>query len=417
MAQTPTTLAPVLKERWTDDELQQQYMHDNSILLRFQQTKATMIGKQGQTPIWNDLNSGGYTDISSAGGSGNPASNQAVSQAVWTMPTQYFPIALEFATMNQSDGNLLSVISGKNLEIRGALNTLERQGVRQLVTNGDGIIAQCATSGGSTVVPLVASPSGSAYGFDAIQRNWLRPGALLDIGTTADTDSLVTGTTVSSVAEVAAAPTITIGASITTTAGTHFVYMANPNSTTAANPERNGLRNIVNSSGALGSLNPGTAGQEFWQAAARDITTAVFSLDLLLFLSRSVKQKSRKQFSDTWLSLKQEQNFYSLLQAQVRFAGDSGLAAGNMDGVKWGGTNTVGYPDILDSDLWCLTLEDLLFITGQFTTPKWATDVFGGNNPLQWSSGTTSGQDALLYAWQSGCRRRNTQAGATALTA
>jgi hypothetical protein len=417
MSQTPATLASVLKERWTDDQLQQQYMHDDSILRKFQATKATMIGKQAQTPIWNDLNSGGYTTVGSGGGALNAATNQPTSQAVWTLVQQAFPIELEFGTLNQSDGNMLSVISGKNLEISGALKTLGRQAVRQLVTNGDSIVAQCAT-GNTTTVNLVASPSGTAYGFDAIQRNWLRPGAVVDIGTTADTDALATATAVTAVSESASAPNITVAAgTLSTTAGTHFVYIANPNSTTAANPELNGLRNMVAATGALGSLNPATAGQEFWQAAGRDTSTTVFSLDLMLSLSRGIKQKSGDPHSETWLGLKQEANFYSLLQAQVRFAGDNGLKAGNVSGVEWGGTTTTAYPDILDSDLWCLTPSDLLWITGQYTTPKWATDVFGSNNPLQWKAGFTSGQDALIYASQAGLRRRNTQAGATALTA
>jgi hypothetical protein len=417
MAQTATSLAPVLKERWTDDQLQQQYMHDDSILKRFQAYKATMIGKQAQTPVWNDLNSGGYTTVGAGGGAINTASNQVTSQAVWTLVQQAFPIALEFSALNQSDGNMLSVIAGKNLEIEGALKTLSRQAVRQLVTNGDSIVAQCAT-GNTTTVNLVASPSGTAYGFDAIQRNWLRPGAVVDIGTTADTDALATATTVTAVSESASAPNITVAAgTLSTTAGTHFVFIANPNSTTAANPELNGLRNMVASSGALGSLNPATAGQEFWQAAQRDTSTSVFSLDLMLSLSRSVKQKSGNPHSETWLGFKQEANLYSLLQAQVRFASDQGLKAGNVSGVQWGGTTTTAFPDILDSDVWCVTPSDLLWITGQFQTPKWATDVFGANNPLQWQAGFTSGQDALIYASQSGLRRRNTSAGATALTA
>jgi hypothetical protein len=417
MSQTATSLAPVLKERWTDDQLQQQFMHDDSILKKFQAFKATMIGRQAQTPVWNDLNSGGYTSVGAGGGAINTASNQVTSQAVWTLTTQAFPIALEFSALNQSDGNMLSVIAGKNLEIEGALKTLARQAVRQLVTNGDSIVAQCATAN-TTTVNLVASPSGTAYGFDAIQRNWLRPGAVVDIGTTSDTDALATATTVTAVSESASAPSITVAAgTLSTTAGTHFVFIANPNSATAANPELNGLRNMVAASGALGSLNPATAGQEFWQAAQRDTSTPVFSLDLMLSLSRSVKQKSGNPHSETWLGFKQEANLYSLLQAQVRFASDQGLTAGNVSGVQWGGTTTTAYPDILDSDVWCVTPSDLLWITGQFQTPKWATDVFGSNNPLQWSAGNTSGQDALLYASQSGLRRRNTQAGATALTA
>jgi hypothetical protein len=417
VAQTPTTLSSVLKERWTDEELQRQFMHDDSILKRLRATKGVMIGKQAQTPVWNDLNSGGYTTVSAAGGAINAASNQPVGQAVWTLVEQAMPIELEFGTLNQSDGNMLSVISGKNLEITGALATIERQAVRQLVTNGDSIVAQCATAN-TTTVNLVASPSGTAYGYDAIVRNWLRPGALVDIGTTADTDALATATTVTAVAESASAPTITVSAgTLSTTAGTHFVYITNPNSTTAANPEMNGLRNLIATTGAVGSLNPATAGQEFWAASQRDTSTTVMSLDLLLNLARSVKQKSRKTNVDVWMSLKQQANLYSLLQAQVRFAGDGNLSAGNVNGVNWNGANLQGFPDILDSDVWVLTLEDLLWVTGQFTTPKWATDVFGGNNPLQWKAGFTSGQDALLYASNVGLRRRNSQAGATGLTA
>jgi hypothetical protein len=99
------------------------------------------------------------------------------------------------------------------------------------------------------------------------------------------------------------------------------VYIANPNSATAANTETNGLRNIVNTSGALGGLNPATAGQEFWAAAARDTSTTVLSLDLILNLNTRVLQKTGKQFTDNVTGYKQQGNFYSLLQNQVRFPG------------------------------------------------------------------------------------------------
>jgi hypothetical protein len=128
------------------------------------------------------------------------------------------------------------------------------------------------------------------------------------------------------------------------------VYIANPNSATAANPELNGLRNIVNTSGALGGLNPSTAGQEFWKAAQRDTSTAVLSLDLALSLHRSVLQKSGKQMSNVWSGYKQQMNFYSLLQNQVRFAGDLRLGAGNF-ATTWAGMQWEGFQEILDSDV------------------------------------------------------------------
>jgi hypothetical protein len=418
MAQTATTLSSVLKERWSDDSLQKQFLSDDSILSRIEQIKGTSMGRQVQVPIWSDLNSGGYTQIGAGGGAINTASNQPTAQGVYTLNYQYFPINLELSAINQSgDGGLLSVIGGKNLEVEGALETIRRQSVRELVTNGDSIVAQCATGGASTTISLVASPSGTAWGYDAIVRNWLRPGALIDVGTTADTDALLTAGTVTAVSEVAATPTITTATSISTTAGTHFVYIANPNSATAANPELNGLRNMVNTSGALGGLNPATAGQEYWQAALRDTTTTVFSLDLALSLSRAIKQKSGNREGTVWTGLKQMANFYSLLQNQVRFAGDVGLGAGGWDTVKWNGMSVDAFPDVLDSDWWALTLQDMVRITGNITKPTWMTEIYGNNDKLAWHQGFTDGADALMLAFQVGMKRRNRCAGATGLTA
>jgi hypothetical protein len=289
--------------------------------------------------------------------------------------------------------------------------------MRQLVTNGDSIVAACATGGASTTVSLVASPSGTAYGYDAIVRNWLRPGAVIDIGTTSDTDSLLTAGTVTAVGEVSTAPTITTATSISTTSGTHFVYIANPNSATAANPELNGLRNIVNTTGALGGLNPATAGQEFWQAATRDTTTTVFSLDLALNLNRGVLQKTGKNMSDIWTGFKQQMNFYSLLQNQVRFPGEMKLGAGDFGGVTWGNMKVDAYADILDSDWYCLTLSDFVRVTGNITKPTWMSEIQGTNKGAVWHAGFTDFQDAIVYPFQIGVRRRNSQAGATALTA
>jgi hypothetical protein len=418
MAQTPTTLSSVLKERWTDDEIQKQWLGDDTPLSRFESTKATMIGKQAQTPIWGDLNSGGYTSIGAGGGSINTATNQPTAQAVWTLVYQYMPISLEVSTLNQATSNLQSVISGKNLEIEGAIATVRNQGTRQFVTNGDGKVAACGTSGGaSTTIPLTAAASeGTAYGYQSLIRDWLRPGAVVDIGTTADTDSLATATTVTGVSESTTAPTIT-AASIDATAGTHFVYIANPNSTTAANPETNGLRNIVATTGALGGLNPATAGQEFWTAAKRDTATTVLSLDLILSLNQQVLQRTGKQITDTFTGTKQQMNFYSLLQNQVRFPGELKMGAGNVGGVTWANTKVDAYPAILDTDWFVLNLDDFRRITGDMTKPTWFSNIAGMNQGQIPTLGSTALGDQLVWAYQVGVGRRKGTAAATGLTA
>lgn len=416
MAQTPATLADAMKEAWTDEELVKQFEDKNGPLARIEKVKGTMIGRQAQTPIHKARNLAGYTSVGPNGGSLNAAGQQGVDQATWTLVQHWLQIEIEAAAMAQASGSSAqSVVGAKVLEIRGGIENVRHQMTRQLVTNGDGIVAGAATGGASTTVSLVASPSGTNYGYDALRRGWLGVGSSVDIGTTADTDSLVTASPVSAVGISAAAPTITIGTSISTTAGTHFVYIANPNSTTAANTEMNGIRNIASGSGALGGLNPATAGEEFWAAASRDTATTIFSLDLALSLQQEVMQNTGVPMTDVWTGFKQKRNFYSLLQNQVRFSGDSGLAAGNVETVTWNGMKVDAFPDVLDSDWFCFNLADLVRVQGAWDGPKWASDVV--NSDMTWAQGTTSFKDGVVYMMQVGCRRRNSFAAATGLTA
>lgn len=415
MAQTATSLADVLKDTWTSDRIQKQFYDDHPPLERLEQVSATMMGQQAQVPIHKGR-SGGYVSTGPAGGSLNPADQQRVDQAAYTMVYHWFQVDLEVSALNQAGGsNVQSVIGAKDLEIEGAVNDMRNQCMRQLVTNGDGIVAQCDTGGASTTVELIASPSGTAYGFDALQRGWLYVGLPVDIGTTADTDALATGSAITAIKEDSTDPDITIGSSISTTNGTHFVYIANPNSTTAANPELNGLRNMVAQTGALGGLNPATAGEEFWQAARRDTTTTAFSLDLVLDLQRAVMQKSSKYMSDVWTGLKQQSAFYSLLQNQVRFQGELKMGAGDVGGLVWNNLVVKGYPDILDSDWYCLTMSDIVRVVGAISKPTWASDLEGSGGVLRWKQGQTGFVDGVVYPFQVGLQRRNTHAAATAL--
>jgi hypothetical protein len=196
-----------------------------------------------------------------------------------------------------------------------------------------------------------------------------------------------------------------------------FVYIANPNSATAANPETNGLRNIVNTTGALGGLNPATAGQEFWAASSRDTSTTVLSLDLILSLNRAVLQKTGRQFTDTITGYKQQMNFYSLLQNQVRFAGEMKLGAGDFGGVTWANSKVDAYAAVLDTDWWTLTLSDFIRIVGDIKQPTWYSELSGLERAMIPTLGSTALGDQLVFPYQIGVQRRKGSAGATALTA
>jgi hypothetical protein len=94
------------------------------------------------------------------------------------------------------------------------------------------------------------------------------------------------------------------------------------------------------------------------------------------------------------------------------------MGAGDLGGVTWNNNKVNAYTDCLDSDWWALTLSDFVRVTGSITKPTWLSDVYGGaGQEFQWAQNATNGVDGIVYPFQVGVRRRNTQSGATALTA
>lgn len=419
MASTVANLASVLKDAWTSDRLAKQFYDENPLLAWFNQTSPTMIGAQAQVPIHKGR-AGGQTSTGPAGGVLNPADNQKVDQAIYTMVYLWRQIQLETAALNQT-GNSQSLVAAKDFEIQGAIADISRDASRMLANNGDGLIAQCTTGGAATEVELLPAASGG-LGYDAIVRGWLYPGMLVDIGTTADSDSITTAATITAVEESPTTPSITISASVTTTSS-HYVSVANPNSATATNPELNGLRNLFGSATSIvGGINPATAGNEYWKPASVDNTTTTFSLDLLLNINRGVYQKTGNGRDGAILmSAKQMTNFYSLLQNQVRFTGERDMGAGgigNMDGLKWNGMNINVWPDIVDKEIYWVNKADVERIVGNIKKPTWTSELEGGGrNALHWSHGTTAFVEGIVFPFQVGLNRRNRGGAATNLVA
>jgi hypothetical protein len=421
MAQTVANLADVLKEVWTSDRVKKQFYDKNPFLDaiykgQYEVSKAR-IGEKAIVPIHKGR-SGGYTSTTSAGGALNPPDEQKVDAAEYTLVYHWFQISLETGALNQAASSKGSAVVAKSLEIEGAINDTRKQCMRQIVTNSDGIIAACDSGGASATVELLTD-SATSYGYQAIRRGWLYPGLKVDIGATGNTDSIVAGAEIVSVKKSASDPDITIDSSVSTTAGTDFVYVANPNSGTAANPELNGLRSMVGSStSALGGLDPDNAGEEFWQPARVDTTTTVWSIDLALDLQADVFQETGEYGGYILTSAKQQRNFYSYLQNQVRFSGEGGLGAGNVTAPKWNGMEVHALPDVLDQDWYHLTLEDLVIAQGEgIPEPTWVSDLQGINRGLQWIPDTTRYQDAIVWPWQLGMTQRNRSAAAIGLTA
>jgi hypothetical protein len=132
----------------------------------------------------------------------------------------------------------------------------------------------------------------------------------------------------------------------------------------------------------------------------------VLSLDLMLNLNRAVRQKTGKQYTDVWFGLKQQQNYYALLQNQVRFAGDANISAGKPEAASWNGMRPSSYNAILDSDVYFLTLSDFVRVTGA-TRRRRGCSIMGANQGAIWATGhdgVSTPSDAVGVARN--CQRR-----------
>ncbi len=415
MGQTVANLSAVMKEVYTSSTLKKQFYDENPLLEKIKQVEGTVIGRKATVPIHNKTN-GGYTSVGAAGGSLNPAGQQGITTATYELVYHWMQCQLETGVLNQSTGGATSQVDALAFEMDGAISDMSRQISRQLVNDGSGRIAQCAATSASTVVNLQPAASGGR-GAGAIVREHLRVGLPVDIGTIADSDSAGTGLYIVDVDEVA--PSITLSSAVTTSTS-DFVSIANPNSTTAPDPELNGLRNIAGSTTApLGGIDPTTTGNKFWKPAVVDTTTTTWTIALGTKLQRNVFQKTGKYDVTVLTSPRQAEVFYSTLQNQVRFSGEMGMGAGNvggMVGLSWNGQGINVMPDIYDSDWFMITLSDLIRVTGKYKDPTWVSDIEGAGGSLRWQQGTTSFTDAVCWPFQIGAERRNTHAAATALT-
>lgn len=396
-----------LKEIWTQDRLENQYYTGDPLLELIEKTDRYRTGRIASTPL--QLNrTGGYSAVPSTGSSSlNAADTAGIDKAEWNYTHHHMLVKIEGAAIDQTDGDELSVANTVENEISSALEEVRKQITRQFYSNGDALIAQCDTTSGSTTVELLAT----GLGYDAIVRRWLHKGLSVDIGTTADEDAVAADRKITAVNKSSTDPDIVIDGPAVTTDNTHYVSVANARAGTTSY-ESNGLGNIAgNATSTLGGIT--VASQPDWAPAAVDSTTTALTLAAMLQKSREIQQETGTPPDLVSSSFKQEEAFYKLLQAQVRFAGDN-VSGGNRERAKYAGMTLFAQVDNPDRAMYFLTKKHLFIVTAG--KPYWQNEITGGK-PLEWLQGTTAFGGLLTYRIQLATNRRNAFAALTALTA
>lgn len=392
MAATLTAYNDALKRVYTQDRLESQLYQENPFLDKLGKSSRVSIGEVARVPLHVSRN-GGFTVLPGAGGNLNAAGEQGISKAEYSYTHQHQQIQIQGSVLDQASGNANTVADVLETEVSGALNDLRKQITRQLFQDGSAKIVACGTTSSSTTVTL-----NSTEGVEALERGWLFPGQVVDIGTSASEASIADAKTITAVSE--STPSITISGSAVSTSSSNYVSIANARSG-ATSYEANGLRGLVSTSASFGGIDPAT--YSWWKAANVDSSTTTLSLEAMLTQEQKINQRGA-QADFVLTGLKQSRKFYQLLQNQVRFASDTSLSAGAQDVPKWNGLEIHRHPDCYDEDMYFGSFKNLFVVAT--AKPSWQSDVTGGEI-LSWIQGTDSYGAKLTYRFNLGTNRRN----------
>jgi hypothetical protein len=405
MPATWSTYQNAMKEVWTTDNIVSQLGVDNELFNRVEKTSKFTVGEYAIVPT-KTARAGGFTAAPNTGSSAlNAAGNVAIGQPQYSLTYQYQPVKIEHAAIVSTGGKAAAVANVIDTEMENAVEELRTQISRQLYGDQTALIAQCGTSSATTTINLAATA-----GQDALLRQWLHPGLVIDIGTTSSESTIAADVTIQSVVKSATAPQIVVSGSNVTTSSSHYVSIANARAGTTSY-EANGLRNVISTSAALGGVSAG--GQ--WQAATVDSSTTTLTLDAMLAVQEAILQETGKIQVDVLTSFHQMRNFYNLFQNQVRFQSDSQISVGNTEAVKWNGMTVQGQYHCPSTLMAFVNFDDLLLVTGS-NGLHWLDEAFGSGNRLSNNANTTAFTGTVSYPLNLAAQRRISHGALTALS-
>lgn len=426
---TAANYQALAKEVWDSDAMVKQFYDENPWLDMIEKKQRVVIGKRAQVPLHTGR-AGGTTVLDSAGGFINPADSEDVNQAQYTLSYNYFPVSIEVGALNEITGGAQSVGDALEHMMSSGISNMRNQVTRQFLTGHGRVAAVDTDAGGDAIVKLATLAqvnAGDVSGADALAVGWIAPGDVVEIGTTADYDSIVdrgasqapaTISVVQSIDDSPTAPTVTLGANVgATTLGTHFLSLANARgvSGTGSVVESAGLVTIAGTqNNTVGAVDASV--NKYWNPAEVDSTTNVPDMELLLRLSRKVRRRGGDG-AFILTSLLQLDNVYQMLQSQVRFSGDKEIAAGGSESFTWRGNKLHAFPQVPENFMFFLDMESLEIVTGKYSKPVWMSDLGGHGKAGHWTPGTTHFDDTVMYALGLAARRRNLMAAATNLKA
>jgi hypothetical protein len=325
-----TTLDPILKEFYIPPVVEQL----NNEVLVFQlldASKEELVGRRAIVPVHNRRSGGigaraeyGTLPVSSA---------QGYANAIYQLKYLYGRAQISGPAVELSSDPRGAFLSAFKAELDFLRNDLTIDLARQVYGDGTGQVVAFATQGSTTVLTINSS--------EPLRKGFAYINQSLDIGTTANSQSLAASDVITDVN--IATPSVTVTTAVATTSGTHFGFVAGNVSTTGVvNEIDNGLQKLVSSTAGLtvGTINSGGAGNSYWDNL-RDTTGGAVSLDNVQKNINQVKVNGGR--IDLMLtSLGVQRQTFNLMQSQVRYVDSPTKLAGGYEALSVGGYDMVG---------------------------------------------------------------------------
>lgn len=366
-----TTIEAAMKEGWTQDNLEIQFMKDDPVMEAIGVVSPDqMIGEYALTGVYTGRG-GGITMVPSTGSKElNEPGPEQTNQAKWKLRRVVGAAEIDTAAIKQTGNKAQSVASVVDLEVEGKVSTGRKQITSMLMRDQTGLICQLKEN--TTTKTLKLAVEGEyGLGVEATRQGWLNEGQQIDIGTAAEEAVKADGVTITAVNDDESEPTITISGSNISTTTEHYISLKNGRSGTTSY-DINGLRNISSRTSKLGELNPET--ETGWKAAFVDASGKDLTRNRVIAGRRKVRARgTRPDWAIT--SLEQVEVLENETYPQVRFEGTDGQNTGDGESIKIGNLSVQGHEDTPRGDFTYLKKAHVKFVRDE--KPYWHGEKFG----------------------------------------
>lgn len=257
MGMTMSTADAALKEFYLDP-VREQINHKNVLLEYVSKGKVDVEGRRAILSLHTKRNSsvgaradGNYLPGTTIDGATTAIGQQGFAEQRVTLKQLFGRIQVDERVLKAAKTNRGAFINIMNTETEGLAEDMKKDYNRQLFGDGSGIIASLGSDGASATQTLAATTT-------RVQQRQIEVDMVVDVGTTANADSLGASLTVTAVSFATLPGTVTFSASVTTTGSEHIFRAGVGAGGAPAGVEVTGLSSIIDSTGTLFNVNPTT---------------------------------------------------------------------------------------------------------------------------------------------------------------